>query len=383
MAGTLGAIMDRIIIWIVRQWFCALIVLVSVTSASLSQNSEATSQGWLGIQIATVNLYGHVGLQVTSEAANGPAAAAGISVGSVIFELDHKPILNYVDFAQKIRMRAPGTKVELGTVKNQHIAGYGQSFTVTLGNLAQQSLPAETDSIEKFIMDIWKTNNELEPGYNLYSQELNDENRQYQAALASIRDGWYISESSRDAAGSDADRKYNDAISKIRAKYPLYPEFEAKLHGRRSDDPVFFNAAIDALIDSAHNDFIIDKENIFEARLAHNVEHKCQISLKFPVRPESLPRNLAGDRIKGVRQSIEIDISYGGGDMDRFKLTEPLKTNSSSTSEYKILYSLSIILRIRTDSRSMIWTALVMPASYSNDEIILNIKKLSSVCPGA
>jgi S1-C subfamily serine protease len=118
--------MDRIVIWIVRQWFCAFIVLVSVTFVSLSQNAGATSQGWLGIQTAAVNLYGHVGPQVTSEAANGPAAAAGISVGSVIFELDHKPILNYVDFAQKIRMRAPGTKVELAVFQNQ----LGRTVTV-------------------------------------------------------------------------------------------------------------------------------------------------------------------------------------------------------------------------------------------------------------
>jgi serine protease Do len=80
---------------------------------------------------AIARVYGVTsGVTISSVAPNGPAAKAGVQVGDTIVAVDGKPVKNGDELVADIAGRKPGTKLELGVVRN----GKKTTIPVTVGD---------------------------------------------------------------------------------------------------------------------------------------------------------------------------------------------------------------------------------------------------------
>ena len=98
------------------------------------------ARGSIGIEFAAQEnpaigrVYGvNAGVTVSNVVAGTPAEAAGIKVGDTITSVDGKPVKNGEELVADIASRRPGTKVELGFIRN----GKKQDASVTVGDRAK------------------------------------------------------------------------------------------------------------------------------------------------------------------------------------------------------------------------------------------------------
>jgi len=98
------------------------------------------ARGSIGIEFAAQEnpaigrVYGvNSGVTVANVVAGTPAETAGIKVGDTITSVDGKPVKNGEELVADIASRRPGTKVELGFIRN----GKKQDATVTVGDRAK------------------------------------------------------------------------------------------------------------------------------------------------------------------------------------------------------------------------------------------------------
>lgn len=114
------------------------------------------TRGWIGVQIQPVtkdiaeslSLKKAEGALVAEPQANSPAEKAGIKAGDVIASVNGEPVKDARDLAKRIGAMSPGTKVELGIVRE----GAERNMSLTLGTLPKQveaktsTPPTEKDS---------------------------------------------------------------------------------------------------------------------------------------------------------------------------------------------------------------------------------------------
>ncbi|RMF69162.1 MAG: PDZ domain-containing protein, partial [Calditrichaeota bacterium] len=130
-------------------------------------------RGWLGVHIQDVdetmaqamNLPGAGGALVANVTKDGPAAKAGLQTGDVIVTLDGRKVKNTTELRNEIASRAPGSKVELGIIRN----GRKERVTVTLGELPEETPTpqAKKTAIEKLGFSVEKLNRDLAERFGL------------------------------------------------------------------------------------------------------------------------------------------------------------------------------------------------------------------------
>jgi serine protease Do len=106
------------------------------------KDKGAVTRGWIGadVQSVTADIANGLGMQnaggaiVASVQDNGPAAKAGLKSGDVITAVGGQPIKNAHELINKIQAMAPGSPVELATIRQ----GKGRSLNVSLGRLLDQ-----------------------------------------------------------------------------------------------------------------------------------------------------------------------------------------------------------------------------------------------------
>jgi len=98
------------------------------------------ARGSIGIQFAAqdnpaiARVYGvDNGVTVSDVVAGTPAEAAGLKVGDTIISVDGKPVKNGEELVADIASRRPGSKIELGFVRN----GKRQDVSITVGDRAK------------------------------------------------------------------------------------------------------------------------------------------------------------------------------------------------------------------------------------------------------
>ena len=106
----------------------------------------AVIRGYLGIVIQKLtpalarsfDLDTTQGILVAKVTANSPADKAGIKEGDVIVSYEGKPVMNIGMFRNRVAMSAPGTRGELGLLRN----GKRKTLTVEIGQLSERKLAA-------------------------------------------------------------------------------------------------------------------------------------------------------------------------------------------------------------------------------------------------
>ena len=111
---------------------------VKTVISQLKEHGMVT-RGWIGVQIqpVTKDIADSLGLQkaegalVAQPQPKSPAEKAGIKAGDAIITVNGKPVKDARDLAKKIGAMAPGSKVDLGVVRN----GSERTIALTLGTL--------------------------------------------------------------------------------------------------------------------------------------------------------------------------------------------------------------------------------------------------------
>lgn len=150
---------------------------------------------------------------------NGPADKAGLREDDIIQTIDGEPIRSWSGFRTKVATSTPGTKVELGIVRNES----QKNVTVTLGELptdmaANQQRQDQSESMQKklgfAVEDLTpRIIEELELSQNQDGVIVAKISRQSEAYQQGLRRGHVITEVDRQEI-SDA-RDFNTAMKKI------------------------------------------------------------------------------------------------------------------------------------------------------------------------
>jgi serine protease Do len=106
------------------------------------KDKGAVTRGWMGaeVQSVTPDIAESLGMKTVSGAIvanvqnNGPAAKAGLKSGDVITAVAGEPIKNANELIKKIHAMAPGSSVQLATLRQ----GKDGSLNVRLGRLPDQ-----------------------------------------------------------------------------------------------------------------------------------------------------------------------------------------------------------------------------------------------------
>ncbi len=93
-------------------------------------NGESLDMGFLGISGQNPTL-GRAGALVVDVVQGSPAWEGGLMPGDLVVSVDGSPILGMSELAAKIRITSPGTRVEIGVIRN----GEEAFFEVILGTL--------------------------------------------------------------------------------------------------------------------------------------------------------------------------------------------------------------------------------------------------------
>ena len=109
------------------------------------------ARGWMGVEAQPVTpdiaeglgLKNAAGVIVANVQNNGPAANAGLKSGDVITAADGRPVKNATELTRTIQAMAPGSSVELATVRQ----GQERKLSVSLGQLPEQ--PSGTVGLAK------------------------------------------------------------------------------------------------------------------------------------------------------------------------------------------------------------------------------------------
>ncbi len=126
--------------------FVALLFLGVMLAAGLARAQEAGS-GWLGVEFAGLtqeeaNALGWEaprGAKVVKQVPGGPAEAAALQAGDVVWSLDGVEIENVKALIEAVAKKAAGTQVRLGIQR----AGREKRLAVTLGAMPAQSATAK------------------------------------------------------------------------------------------------------------------------------------------------------------------------------------------------------------------------------------------------
>jgi serine protease Do len=108
-------------------------------------------RGWMGVEAQSITSDLAEGLGMTNAAGaivanvqnNGPAAKAGLKTGDVITAAGGQPVKNAKELTRKIQAMAPGSSVELATLRQ----GKERKLSVNLGQLPEQ--PSGTVGLAK------------------------------------------------------------------------------------------------------------------------------------------------------------------------------------------------------------------------------------------
>ncbi len=111
-------------------------------AAAQHERKGNTTCGWVGVQATRMTAAAPYGAIVTKPEPGSPAAKAGIKAGDVVTSVNSSPLEHARDFAQLTSMMAPGSSVDLDTLRN----GKVRSVRLTIGSIKCQ-LHCSTKSI--------------------------------------------------------------------------------------------------------------------------------------------------------------------------------------------------------------------------------------------
>jgi serine protease Do len=106
------------------------------------KDKGAVTRGWIGAEVQSVTseiaeglgMKDSGGAIVAGVQGNGPAAMAGLKTGDVITALGGQPVKNANELIKKIQAMAPGSSVELATIRQ----GKERKLSVSLGKMPDQ-----------------------------------------------------------------------------------------------------------------------------------------------------------------------------------------------------------------------------------------------------
>nr|WP_165664086.1 DegQ family serine endoprotease [Pseudomonas otitidis] len=114
---------------------------VAMSVADQLKASGKVNRGWLGVVIQEVNkdlaesfgLDKPAGALVAQVLENGPAAKGGLQVGDVILSMNGQPIVMSADLPHLVGALKPGTKIDLGIVRD----GNRKNLSLSIGALPE------------------------------------------------------------------------------------------------------------------------------------------------------------------------------------------------------------------------------------------------------